>query len=143
MKKIVILTAFLFCSAASFCQTNNVRQNLAKQINALFLSCVDSTLNEVINIDKLGTINIMYKDRNESIDFNILDVSDIELLDEKNETPPVLNIFFKCKHCIHFTTPYPNRKSGFDNSTLTLPVMYKSLALKLVTKLEELQKENR
>jgi len=142
MKKVITLSAFLFFSGASFCQTN-VRQNLAKQINALFVSCIDSNLNEVINIDKLGTINILHKDKNETVDFNILDLSDIELVDNKKENPPVLGILFQCKHCMRLTATSADTKANFDNTTLMLPVLYKSLALKLVTKLEELQKENR
>jgi hypothetical protein len=97
----------------------------------------------LINIDKLGTLNIMYKSKNENVDFNILDLSDMELVDKKKENPPVLAIFFKCKHCMHLTGPTMDKKPDFDNSTLMLPVMYKSLATKLVIKLEELQKANR
>ncbi len=141
MKKVILLSAFLFLSCISFGQAN-VRQNLAKQINALFVSGIDSNLSGAINIDKLGTINISYKDKNENVDFNILDLSKLELIDDKDENPN-LGILFHCKNCMHLTSPSANRKANFDNSTLKLPLKYKALALKLVTKLEELQKENR
>lgn len=141
MKKAIILSAFLFSSIVSFCQAN-IRQNLAKQINALFVSSVDSDANGVINIDKLGTINILYKGKNENVDFNILDLSKLELIDDKNENPP-LGILFHCKSCMHLTSASAEQKAKFDNSTLILPLKYKTLALKLVNKLEELQKENR
>ena len=140
-KTLLLLFTFLFLSGASFCQSN-IKQNLAKQINELFLSSVDSNSNQIVNIDRLGTINIMYKDKDENIDFNILDLSKLELIDDEDETPS-LGILFHCRNCMHLTSPSAERRAKFENSTLKLPIKYKALGLKLIDKLEELKKQNR
>jgi len=139
MKTAIALFTFILLPGATFCQSN-VKQNLAKQINEFFLSSIDS--NQIVNIDRLGTINIMYKDKDENVDFNILDLSKLELIDDEDENPS-LGILFHCRNCMHLTSPSAERRAKFDNNTLRLPIKYKALGVKLIDKLEELKKQNR
>ena len=141
MQKALLLCIFLLLAGTSFGQTN-VKQNIAKQVNELFFSAVDSNLNEIVNVDKMGTINIMFKAKDENVDFNILDLSKIELAEPRDETP-YLTLVFHCRNCMHLTSPSEERRNKIETNTISLPVKYKALALKLITKLEELQRQNR
>ncbi len=137
MRKIFLLLIFLFTASASFAQSNP-RQYLANEINELLFSNVDSNLNEILNIDKQGTLNIMYKTIDENVDFNILDISNIELKDPEDKSP-YLTLVFHCHHCMHLTSPWDDRRAKFENSNFTLPVKYKALGMKLISKIDKLK----
>ena len=141
MKNLLLLFAFVALTYTSYGQSN-IRQNLAKQINELFFTSVDSNLNQIVNVDRLGTVNIMFKAKDENVDFNILDISNMELEEPHDETP-YLTIAFHCHNCMHLTSPSEDRRKQFESSTFTLPVKYKALGMKLISKLEELRRQNR
>jgi hypothetical protein len=83
----------------------------------------------------------MFKSQNENIDFNVLDLSKIDLVDRGDQTPD-LRILFHCKECMRLSSPVAERKTSFDNSTYELPIKYKAIGLKIVTKLEDLKAQN-
>lgn len=141
MKTIRLLSIFLLVTSCSFAQSNT-KQYLANEINELLFSNVDSNLNEIVNIDKYGQLNIMYKNIDENVDFNILDISNIQLNapDSKN---PYLTIVFHCSRCMHLTSPWDERRAKFENSHFTLPVKYKAMGMKMIAKIEELKRQIR
>ncbi len=141
MKSYLLLSVFFLVTSCTFAQSNT-KQYIANEINELLFSNVDSSLNEIINVDKYGQLNIMYKTVDENVDFNILDISNIELNDPDNKNP-YLTIVFHCNRCMHLTSPWDERRAKFENSNFTLPVKYKALGMKMISKLNDLKKQFR